>query len=102
MTDIIYGVIESAEFAAALASGQIKSQTLFSAIIETDLSTLRYSLDGTLIVIKTFNGKDPRTGANPAAYLRQRAAALGISYTEYDHAGILTLMGTPAWTPEEP
>lgn len=98
----IYGVVNTADFLAAAAAGRVNPSDLFAAVVESGFNTLRYSLDRTEFVLKAFNGVDTRTHTMPANYLRNRAAALGIQYTEYDHDEILILMATPHWTdPEE-
>ena len=62
---------------------------VWDSVIELE-TTCRKSLDGTLVLLKW-------VGATPAPLA---------GVTVYDHAGILAIMATPAWTdpdpPEEP
>ena len=56
----------------------------FSEVYETSIDTLRLSLDGSQTFVKYDEG------SRPSIYDPQ--------YTEYNHADILELLSTPAWT----
>ena len=63
-----------------------KSKVDFSQVVESE-DNLRYSIDGSRFVVK-FDGDSPSS-----------ISSLGV--TEYDHAGILSIMRGTDWTPEE-
>jgi len=64
----------------------------FSQVGQTSASTVRKSLDGTQFVIKWEEGYIPTFITDTSV----------VPIQTYDHHGILELMATPAWTPEEP
>lgn len=91
MEDRRYAVVDVNTFSSALASGVIQTELLFENILESNMDTLRYSLDGGLFVIKT-------NTPEKADYLRDKALEHGISYAEYSYEDILVLMSTPDWS----
>jgi len=86
-----YAVIDVNTFSSALASGEIQTELLFDNILESNMDTLRYSLDGGLFVIKT-------NTQEKADYLRDSALEFGINYTEYSYEDVLVLMATEDWS----
>jgi hypothetical protein len=63
-----------------------KSQVDFSQVAESE-DSLRYSIDGTKFIVKF-------TGATPSSIV-------SLKLTECDHDGIISIINTSAWTPEE-
>jgi len=96
---ISYAVVNKAQFDAAVDAGHIDLDMLFGngngLVLESWIDTVRLSLDETLFILKAEKG--PKRD-----YLVQRAAELGIGFTEYNYAGILALTAGPDWTPEVP
>lgn len=64
----------------------------FNQVGESSVSTIRKSLDDTQFVIKWEDGYTPTFISDSSI----------IPIEEYDHEGILELMGTPAWSEEIP
>lgn len=62
------------------------SQVDFSQVVESE-DALRYSIDGTKFIVK-FNGATP-------------SSIVALQLTEYDHDGIMSVINTSAWAPEE-
>ena len=89
-----YAIVNTAEFQAAVDAEELDLGTMFSKIIETDLTTLRHSLDGTQFIIKCEDADD-------IEYLRARAAECNITFVEYNHAQILEEVAKPEWTINE-
>jgi len=58
----------------------------FNQVIQTSADTLRYSIDGSLALLK-YEGEKP-------SFL--------IGKTEYSHEEILTILSGPEWTSDEP
>ena len=90
-----YAIVNNNAFRAAIDDGEIDLGVLFASILETNMDTLRYSLDGSEFVIKT-------STEEAATYLRTRAAELGIPYVEYSHDAILVVMSSNAWSDPTP
>ena len=86
-----YAVVDVNTISVALSSGEIQADLLFGNILESNMDTLRYSLDGNLFVIKT-------NTAEKADYLRDKALEHGIGYAEYSYGDVLVLMSTPDWS----
>ena len=58
----------------------------FESVIENNINTLRYSLDGTKTFVK-YEGDQP-------SFLNGKQ--------EYTHSEILAILATDEWTPDEP
>lgn len=58
----------------------------FNEVLETSLSTLRYSVDGSLTFVK-FDGETPQSVLN-----------IGSKQGPYTHAEILQILSTEIWT----
>jgi len=58
----------------------------FNQVIQTSADTLRYSIDGSLALLK-YEGEKP-------SFLSGK--------TEYSHEEILTILSGPEWTSDEP
>ena len=86
-----YATVDSNSFSQAVASGELDLAILFENILETNMSTLRKSLDESMFVIKI-------NSSESAAYLRQRATELGVGYNEYSYSEILVIMASNAWS----
>ena len=56
----------------------------FDEVLQTSVNSLKYSLDGTKVVVK-YEGTQP-------SFLEGK--------TEYSHSEILTILATSEWTPE--
>jgi len=94
MEDRRYAVVDVNSFSSAVSSGEIILDLLFDNILESNMDTLRYSIDGSLFVIKT-------NTVEKANYLRDKSLEIGVGYTEYSYEDVLTLMATPEWASEE-
>jgi hypothetical protein len=84
----------------------------FSQVLESSADSLRYSIDGTQTFVKyeisvleesyTHTNIDPETEEETTltveAGVYGRPSIYNEDYTEYDHAGILELLATEAWT----
>ena len=86
-----YAVVDVNSFSAALDAGEIQIELLFDNILESNMDTLRYSLDKNFFVIKT-------NTEEKADYLRDKALEHGIGYVEYSYEDILALMSTKDWS----
>jgi len=85
-----YAIFDYVRFGQVAATGGIDIAEFQERIAETSVNTLRKSLDEKWAICKT--GVETN-----ALYLRNKAAELGISYTEYDHDGILSVLGGTNW-----
>lgn len=84
----------------------------FNQVLESSAETLRYSVDGSETFVKyevnvveedlVYNYIDAETGEEKSsttpAGVYGRPSIYNGTYTEYDHAGILELLATEAWT----
>jgi len=84
----------------------------FNQVLESSADSLRYSVDGSQTFVKyevrvveeayTETSTNPETGEETtntvAAGVYGRPYIYSEDYTEYDHAGILELLATEAWT----
>ena len=84
----------------------------FSQVLESSADSLRYSVDGSQTFVKyevriveetyTETHIDPETNEEVTTTVQAgvygRPSIYSDSYTEYDHAGILELLATEAWT----
>ena len=84
----------------------------FSQVLESSADSLRYSLDGSQTFVKyevtvveetyTETHTDPETNEEVTTTVEAgvygRPSIYSEDYTEYDHAGILELLATEAWT----
>lgn len=87
----------------------------FNEVLESNKESLRKSLDDSLTFIKytvnvveetyTETHTDAETGeevtTTTEAGVYGRPSVYNTDYTEYNHADILALLGTEAWTPED-
>ena len=87
----------------------------FNQVLESSVDTLRLSLDGSQTFVKyqvnevtetyTETFTDPETGQEVSQTIEAgvygRPLIYDPQYTEYDHAGILALLSTEAWTSNE-
>ena len=89
-----YAIVDTNSFSEAIDAGHIDVGILFDNILESNMNTLRYSIDGSLFVIKT----DTKEKAD---YLRQRASEENIGYTEYTYEDILPIMASNVWSDDE-
>ena len=84
----------------------------FNQVLESSVDTLRLSVDGSQTFVKyqvnevtasyTETFTDPETGQEVSQTIEAgvygRPSIYNPQYTEYDHAGILALLATQAWT----
>jgi hypothetical protein len=85
----------------------------FSQVLDTNVSTLRYSIDGTETFVKYetntvtasytvdyINAETNETGSYTieAGVYGRPSSIYSTEYTEYNHEEILTLLSTEAWT----
>ena len=84
----------------------------FNQVLESSADSLRYSVDGSQTFVKyevtvveetyTETHIDPETNEEVTTTVQAgvygRPSIYSDSYTEYDHAGILELLSTEAWT----
>ena len=84
----------------------------FNQVLESSADSLRYSVDGTQTFVKyevtvveetyTETHTDPETNEEVTTTVEAgvygRPSIYNEDYTEYDHAGILELLATEAWT----
>ena len=84
----------------------------FNQVLESSADSLRYSVDGSQTFVKyevrvveeTYSETfvDPETNEEVTTTIQAgvygRPSIYSDSYTEYDHAGILELLATEAWT----
>lgn len=84
----------------------------FNQVLESSADSLRYSVDGSQTFVKyevkvveetyTETHIDPETNEEVTTTVQAgvygRPSIYSDSYTEYDHAGILELLATEAWT----
>ena len=84
----------------------------FNQVLESSADSLRYSVDGSETFVKyevtvveetyTQTFTDPETNEEVTTTIEAgtygRPSIYSESYTEYDHAGILELLATEAWT----
>ena len=87
----------------------------FNEVLESKKESLRKSLDDSLTFVKytvnvveetyTETHEDPETGEDVTTTVEAgvygRPSVYSTDYTEYNHADILALLGTEAWTPED-
>tara|TARA_Y100001972_G_scaffold121925_1_gene166693 strand:- start:2076 stop:2417 length:342 start_codon:yes stop_codon:yes gene_type:complete len=88
----------------------------FNEVLEYNLESLRFSLDGTETFVKyeinevtesyTETSHDAETGEEVTSTVEKgiygRPSFFNNLYTEYDHEGILTLLATSEWTDPDP
>ena len=84
----------------------------FNQVLESSADSLRYSVDGSQTFVKyevrvveetyTETHTDPETNEEVSTTIEAgtygRPSIYSESFTEYDHAGILALLATEAWT----
>jgi len=84
----------------------------FNQVLESSADSLRYSVDGSQTFVKyevrvveetyTETHTDPETNEEVTTTVEAgvygRPSIYNEDYTEYDHAGILELLATEAWT----
>lgn len=85
-----YAVVDTIAFQNALSSGSIELNLLFDNILETNMSTLRYSVCGDQFIIKANNQAS-------VDYLSAKAIEFNIPFQIYDHEGMLQVVSTSAW-----
>ena len=88
--DRMYAIVNAADFQREVAVGHIDIGLMFSKILESSPSTLRYCNDKSLFTIKSDDLAD-------IDYLRSRALELNIGYTEYTLEELYTVIDTPEW-----
>jgi hypothetical protein len=91
--DRLYAIVDAIEFQRAMNDGDINIGIMFSKIMETDLNTLRYSVDRSKFIVKCEKESDME-------YLRERATECNIPYSEYTHEEILKEVSKPEWNEE--
>ena len=85
-----FATVDALAFQKAVDDGLLDINLLFDIIIETDLSTLRYSNDRSLFIIKAVKGPE-------IDYLKQKAAEFDVPYVEYEYNEMLQLFQSDEW-----
>jgi hypothetical protein len=90
-----------ADIISKIGSGEIDSERLFGTngdnglVIQTGLSHLRTSNDGTRVILKTNSGQENRVAgvSDPVAELTSKADSLNINYVVYSAVPCVSVFG---------
>ena len=91
MNNRTYAIVDTTTWEEGLSASGMPLSSLYTMILETSPETIRYSISGDQFVVKSNN-------VTYINILTSFAESYGIEYTLYDHAGVLEVMATSAWT----